>query len=241
MRLRVDLAPRPPYHDELIVVVDALRATTSITILLENGAREVWVASSTGVLRDRARTGDLLLGEREGLPPEGFHHGTSPAALEQLDVNGRRVFFTSDNLPATLESVEHANDVWLASLRNAPLVVEKLVEAAPERVAVVCAGFRGTEALDDAFAAGLLVRALASRQVPLSLGDAARLSAALPVAFANPLEALMASASGRYLLGMGFEDDLVAASRVGADRNLPILAGSEQTGSERLFRFTASP
>jgi hypothetical protein len=85
------------------------------------------------------------------------------------------------------------------------------------------------------------VRALAARRIPLVLGDAARLSAALPVAFTSPLEALVVSASGRFLAGMGFEADLVTASRVGADRAVPVLAGSERTGSGRLYRFVASP
>jgi 2-phosphosulfolactate phosphatase len=143
MRLHVDLTPNPPYGDELVVVVDVLRATTSIALLLEAGAREVWVARSTRAVRERAAADDLLLGEKEGLPPEGFHHGTSPAALARVDVRGRRVFYTSDHLPAALERVDRTEGVWLASLRNAPHLVERLQAAKPDRVVLVCAGFRG--------------------------------------------------------------------------------------------------
>lgn len=241
MRLRVDLTPNPPYGDELVVVVDVLRATTSIGMLLEAGAREVWVTRSTRAARERAGAGDLLLGEKEGLPPEGFHYGTSPAALEPLDVRGKRVFYTSDHLPAALESADRSEGLWLASLRNAPALVERLHAENPARAVLVCAGFRGAEALDDALAAGLIVRALAARGRPLALGDAARLSASLPLAFPGPLEALVNSASGRFLSGMGFEADLVAASRVGADRTVPVLSGSERAAAGRLYRFIAAP
>jgi len=241
MRLRVDLTPDPPYGEELVVLVDVLRATTSIGMLLEAGASEVWVTRSTRAARERAAEEDLLLGEKEGLPPEGFHHGTSPAALERIDVRGRRIFYTSDHLPAALESADRTAGAWLASLRNAPAVVERLDAEAPSQAVLVCAGFRGAEALDDALAAGLIVRALSTRRQPLALEDAARLSASLPVAFASPLEALAASASGRFLRGMGFEADLVVASRVGADRTVPVLQGSERTRAGRLYRFVALP
>lgn len=241
MRLRVHLTPNPPYGDEPIVVVDVLRATTSVGILLERGAREVWVTRQARVAREAAHSGDLLLGEKEGLPPEGFHHGTSPAALTRLDVAGRRVFYTSDHLPDALERIDRSEGVWLGSLRNAPALVERLRSLPAEQLSFVCAGFRGFEALDDALAAGLMVRALSAARDLCELGDAARLSTALLSATPDPLEALAASASGRFLLGMGFEDDLVVASWIGADQSVPILRGAERLNSSRLYRFVAAP
>lgn len=237
MRLRVDLTPNPPYGDEPIVVVDVLRATSSIGLLLERGAREVWVARHARAVREAARAGDLLLGEKEGLPPEGFHHGTSPAALARLDVAGRRVYYTSDHLPAALERIDRGENVWLGSLRNAPALVERLRTLDAEQITFVCAGFRGAEALDDALAAGLMVRALSAGREACELGDAARLSTALLGAAPDLLEALVSSASGRFLQGMGFADDLVVASWVGADRSLPVLQGTARGRFGRLYRF----
>jgi len=241
MSLRVDLTPDPPYGEGIAVLEDVLRATTSIGMLLETGAREVWATRSTRGACERARQGDLLLREKEDWMPEGFHHGTSPTALERIDVHGRRVFCTSGHLPAALESVNRNADVWLASLRNAPAVVERLDAEAPSQAALVCAGFRRAEALDDALATGLIVRALAARDGSFALGNAARLSASLPVANPNPLEALATSASGRFLQGMGFEADLVTASRVGADRTVPVQQGSERSRTGLLYRFVAAP
>ncbi len=241
MRLAVDLTPNPPYADETIVAVDVLRATTSIGMLLEKGAREVWVARSARAALAWAGADDLLLGEKEGLPPEGFHHGTSPAALARLEVRGRRVVYTSDHLPALLERLKRSQGVWLGSLRNAPSLVEQLRTSAPEAVRFVCAGFRGAEALDDALAAGLFVRALQGAREITELEGAARICTALFDRFSHPLEGLVASASGRFLRSMGFEDDLATAARVGADRTVPKLAGSELTAAGPLFRFLPVP
>ena len=241
MRLRVDLLPRPPYDEPRTVVIDVLRATTSIALLLERGAREVWVTARARTARAAAGEGDLLLGEREGIPPEGFHHGTSPRELERLDVAGRRVYYTSDHLPLTLERLDRREGVWLASLRNAPALVARLEAEAPEAVALVCAGFRGAEALDDALAAGYLVRALEGRGLVRDPTDAARLSSALLAAFPNPAEGLWRSASGRFLHGLGYTDDLAVASWIGADEAVPELSEVRELDGRPLFRFVPAP
>ncbi|WP_457630083.1 2-phosphosulfolactate phosphatase [Oceanithermus sp.] len=240
MRLRVDLIPRPPYGESAVVMIDVLRATTSITILLERGAREVWVTPRVSTARQAAREGDLLLGEREGIPPEGFHYGTSPVELEKLDVAGRRVIYTSDNLPIALNRVDR-NRVYLAGFRNAAALLEKLIADDVESVAVVCAGFRGAEALDDALAAGFVARGLRLRLGGnLRLGDAARLAASLLDAYANPVDGLWTSASGRFLNRLGYGDDLAAASLIDVSRTLPVLDRVRRIEGTPLYRFVAS-
>jgi 2-phosphosulfolactate phosphatase len=240
MRLRVDLIPRPPYGESAVVMIDVLRATTSITILLERGAREVWVTPRVSTARQAAREGDLLLGEREGIPPEGFHYGTSPVELEKLDVAGRRVIYTSDNLPVALNRVDR-NRVYLAGFRNAAALLEKLIADDVESVAVVCAGFRGAEALDDALAAGFVARGLRLRLGGnLRLGDAARLAASLLDAYANPVDGLWTSASGRFLNRLGYGDDLAAASLIDVSRTLPVLDRVRRIEGTPLYRFVAS-
>ncbi len=240
MRLRVDLIPRPPYGESAVVLIDVLRATTSITVLLERGAREVWVTSRVSAARAFAREGDLLLGEREGIPPEGFHYGTSPRELEKLDVAGKKIIYTSDNLPGALEKVAHRERVYLAGFRNAAALLDRLQQDEADSVAVVCAGFRGAEALDDALAAGFLTRALRLRRGDdLRLSDAARLAASLLEAYPNPVEGLWTSASGRFLNRLGYGDDLAVAAWVDVNRALPALDKVKKVDGTALFRFVA--
>ncbi len=220
------------------MLIDVLRATTSIAILLELGAREVWVTPRVSTARQAARDGDLLLGEREGIPPEGFHYGTSPVELSKLDVKGRRIFYTSDNLPVALEKIAYRGRVYLAGFRNAATLVDNLVKDETDSVAVVCAGFRGAEALDDALAAGFIARSLRLRLgADLSLGDAARLAASLLDAYANPVDGLWASASGRFLNRLGYGDDLALASLIDAGQVLPVLDKVRKVEGVPLYRF----
>jgi len=242
MRLRVDLIPRPPYGESAVVLIDVLRATTSITILLERGAREVWVTPRVSTARQVAKDGDLLLGEREGIPPEGFHYGTSPVELEKIDVSGKRIIYTSDNLPVALEKIAYRGRVYLAGFRNAAKLLDRLERDEVDSVAVVCAGFRGAEALDDALAAGFITRSLRLKLgSDLRLGDAARLAASLLDAYANPVDGLWASASGRFLNRLGYGDDLAVASLIDTSQILPALDKVRKVEGVPLYRFVARP
>jgi len=238
MRLRVDLIPRPPYGESSVVLIDVLRATTSIITLLEKGAKEVWVTPRISTARQAAREGDLLLGEREGIPPEGFHYGTSPVEIAKLDVAGKRVIYTSDNLPTALEKISYSGRVYLASFHNTAALIKRLLKEVNESVAVVCAGFRGSEALDDALAAGFIARSLHLKRGPdLRLGDAARLAASLLDAYANPVDGLWASASGRFLNRLGYGDDLAVASLIDISETVPILNRVRKIEGVPLYRF----
>jgi 2-phosphosulfolactate phosphatase len=83
-------------HGAVVIVVDTLRASTTMAILLER-AREVIVVRSVKDARALAaeQPGSLLAGERDGLPPEGFDLGNSPVAARHFDCAGRPVIFTS--------------------------------------------------------------------------------------------------------------------------------------------------
>ncbi len=241
MRLRVDLLPRPPYGESVVVLIDVLRATTSITMLLQLGAKEVWVSPNAQSARATARAGDLLLGEKEGIPPQGFHYGTSPLELEKLDVAGKKVFYTSDNLPRALRELGYAGTVYLAAFNNVSSLISRTAQEEPESIALVCAGFKGVEALDDSLAAGFIVRSLQRRHHNLELSDAARLAAALLGAFAQPLDGLWESASGRFLHELGYADDLAVASLVHVSDTLPVLSKTRKIDGVTLYRFTSEP
>jgi len=210
-------------------------------MLLERGAREVWVTPRVSTARHAAREGDLLLGEREGIPPEGFHYGTSPVELDKLDVEGKRIIYTSDNLPGALGKISYRGKVYLAGFRNTAALLDRLKRDGAESLAVVCAGFRGAEALDDALAAGFIARSLLlGHHDRVRLSDAARLAASLLDAYANPIDGLWASASGRFLNRLGYADDLAAASLIDVSHTLPVLDKVRKLEGEPLYRFVAS-
>ncbi len=236
MRVRVELWPRGPYPD-VAVLVDVLRASTSIGLLLARGAREVWVTGSLRAAREFPA--DLRLAEREGLPPEGFHHGTSPVELLRLPAAGLRVVYTSENLPRALDLTRGARAVFLAGLRNARAAAGAAARAARQEVAVVAVGHRGREALDDVLGAGFLAKKLLRSLPGAEPDDGARIAASLLRAFPDPQEALWQSASGRLLRSLGQAEDLAQASLIARDPAAPRLAGLERHRGRTLYRFVA--
>jgi 2-phosphosulfolactate phosphatase len=243
MRLKVDLLPRGPYAD-VVLVVDVLRATTTAPLLFERGLETLFVTPSLKAARAyAAEGGHLLLGERDGLPPEGFNYGASPADLSQVDFSGRTAVMTTQNGPRTLPVVQDARVVLLGSFYNARAAAEAAVELARDEVGVVCAGHEGNESLEDTLAAGFLARrierALEARDgaEPLELRDAARLAIALLRAFPDPQEALVQSVAGRILARLGLHEDLAHASLISQTAMVPVLREVLATDAGPIYRF----
>src|SRR4029079_17534827 len=107
----------------------------------------------------RARIPDSLVGgEREAVRIEGFDVGASP--LEFLERRARTLILSTTNgTKAILEAASHCDSVLLGSLLNLDALVRELRKRG-EDVAILCAGFKGAFALDDAYCAGRIVQEL---------------------------------------------------------------------------------
>lgn len=128
------------------VMVDALRASATITSLVQNGARRVWVATRVAQARDLARElGDaLLVGERRGFPPPGFDAGNSPEGVAGLQLDGRDVVFTSTTGAARLGQLEGAPAVLVGGPVNLASVARAASAHAGNRpIYAIAAGLTG--------------------------------------------------------------------------------------------------
>ena len=231
MRVRVDLLPHMPAPD-VAVIVDVLRASSAIALLLGRGASEVWVTAS---LRAARNLEGLKLGEREGLPPEGFHHGTDLKTLSKIEVEGRRIVYTSENLPRALAALRGTPRLFLGSFRNARALLAKL-EGGTREVRLVASGHRGRVALDDTLAAGFLAKRLV-RAGGEGEGDGFLLATRLLKAFPDPQEGLWQSEVGRWLAGLGFTEDLALATLISHDPVVPELVRQEEALGRPVYVF----
>ena len=187
------------------VIVDVLRATTTLTVALQHGAVRVVPAATPDQarrLRDRM-PGSLLCGERDGRRIEGFDLGNSPFEYEAATVMNRSLVFASTNGSLALLAASRARRRVLAAFVNLSPVVERL--RAERDVAIVCAGKLGRFALEDAACAGLLCQRLRERGAWLA-GASARSAHSLAPRDAGEVRALVqGSAHGRYLRSLGSE------------------------------------
>jgi 2-phosphosulfolactate phosphatase len=219
--VRVSLVPEWATGERLAgcvaVVVDVLRASTTIVHALAAGCREVLPCAEVEEARqaaDRMRAGRVVLaGERGGKPLPGFDVGNSPADFTAGRCRGRSVVLTTSNGTRALLRAAAADRVLVGGFVNFSAVCEQLTrEARP--VHVVCAGDGGEAALEDTLMAGALVEFLSRRQA-VRLNDAARLAWDSFSHHGRVLPgALEVCAGGARLRELGYDDDVRAAGRV---------------------------
>ena len=199
------------------VVIDVLRATTSILTLLERGCAEVIAAPDVESARGYAAGSALRVrtaGEEGGLPPAGFEFGNSPSAFARADVAGSRVVIATTNGTRALHAVRLAPVVVAACLRNRAAAARAAAAAARDGgldLTVVCAGREGRFSLDDAYAAGGVADALVeyfAGRADYRATDAVLAARTLYRAWPDPIEVFRQTAGGRNVLAIGLEKDL---------------------------------
>lgn len=217
--------------DRLVVVVDVLRATTSILAALEAGARGVIPVGSTEeamrVADSRGRRGTLLCGERGGRRIEGFDLGNSPADYTPERVAEATLVYDTTNGTGAIRRARTASEVVLGSFWNLSAVADRIAST-DRSAAVLCAGREGRVSLDDALCAGHLVEAVDERVGALETDDGAYGARALARRTGAPTASwLSGTAAGAALVEIGLEDDLERCARMDVSDGLPTLADGE--------------
>jgi 2-phosphosulfolactate phosphatase len=225
MKLDVAFLPRLLSDPEasVCVMIDALRASTSMVTLLAGGAQEIVVAESPSAARRIARQEPgrhVLAGEENGLAPRGFDYGNSPSEFAALDVTGRRFILSTTNGTRALQRLAASPLVLVGGLVNASAVMRTLLAEAGARrlnAALVCAGLsRGRRlSLEDAVAAGALADRALEDDASLQLTDGALIAQrAIRSYRGDALAAFRRSEHGRALIALGFAHDLDFCAQV---------------------------
>jgi 2-phosphosulfolactate phosphatase len=174
-------------------VVDVVRATSSIAQALASGYERVLccreIEEATALRRE---LGDeaVVGGERNGVVVEGFDVGASPREFATSPRARTLILSTTNGTTAILTAAARCETVLLGSLLNLGAVASAATTAGDD-VAILCAGFKGTFALDDAFCAGRIVQELGGGKT-----DAALAADLIARSFSTPLEGLNARRYG---------------------------------------------
>jgi 2-phosphosulfolactate phosphatase len=223
-QLHVHLTPSAVGPGELAsgvaVVVDVLRATTSMVHALAAGAVSVRPVTSIDEARsvaDELRAGEmrkiLLAGERGGKPIDGFELGNSPREFTATRCRGRTVVMTTTNGTGALVRAADSHRVIVGAFVNFSAVCEWL-RGTEEPMNVVCAGSGGAASLEDTLFAGALVDVFCD-VCELELNDGGRLAWDC---FENHglvlRDSLGLSDAGKLLTAMGYQSDLDAAAAI---------------------------
>src|SRR5438270_5194008 len=216
MRVHVAFTPSEAATAELGIVVDVVRATSAIAQALAAGYRRVLCCAEVEQARAlRASLEDAVVGgERDAVRIEGFDVGASPRELLEPRAE-TLILSTTNGTRAILAAAERCDEVVLGSLLNLDAVAR--AAGAAGEVAVLCAGYKGGFAFDDAYCAGRIVAGLDDAE----RSDAAIAAALLAQAFPRALDGLNARTYGPP----GLEADIEWCARESVLDVVPRLAG----------------
>lgn len=220
-------------QDRTAVVLDVLRATSSMVAALAAGARAIYPAANpeeaVRLLASLGREDTLLCGERKGLKVAGFHLGNSPAEFTPELVSGKRLIMNTTNGTRACLAVAPARRVLIASLLNLGAIARAAAQS--DDLAVLCAGREDRFALEDAVCAGMLLERIGEiRGQPLELDDAGRGALVLARQFTPDAGFLAETAAGQALAEIGLGGDTQDCARLDVHDLVPEM-------SERMIRL----
>ena len=213
------------------VVIDVLRATTTIAWSLENGAEAIEAFADLGALDAAAAAWPaerrLRAGERGGKRVEGYDLGNSPLAVTPELVGGKRIFMSTTNGTRSLAAVRSVPLLVTACLPNRSAVARRLLAEGAQRVWVVGSGWEGDYSLEDSLAAGAVIEAAQEAFAAVTTGNDEALAAlALWQQWRHDPEACLRAAShGQRLIGIGNHDaDFSCCAAVDTLQLVPVQA-----------------
>jgi len=249
MKLRVLFTPNNLeelyFTNRTSVVIDVLRATTTIVTALKNGAREVIPVATVDFAMKVSGNNfggmNLLGGERNTKMIEGFNLGNSPLEYKEEIVNGKTVILYTTNGTRAIVKAKFSENLFICCFNNLTAVASHLVTLNKD-VEIICSGTNGFFSMEDVVCAGKLIAEMMKAMPDIQLYDSAKASLTISKSFGKSiLKLLRETEHGKLLLENGFEDDLKYCSKLSNIDTIPyFVSGSikklDVTGSGNLFK-----
>lgn len=197
-----------------VIVVDVLRATTSIICAVMNGANLVVPTADPGsaaAFSTRIGSKDCILaGERGGIKLPDFALGNSPSEFSADNVRGKTVIISTSNGTGAINSVGGATDVLIGALINKTAVAAEALKLKND-VLIVCAGTDGRPSADDICAAGGIAKAisaLAAGRVAVTASDMTLVACMIYTDWIDSRADLSVTKHYSHLVELGFKEDV---------------------------------
>ncbi len=232
--MKIEVFFSPVGIDELgmrgrnVIIIDVLRATTTICTALSNGAREVIptadIENATKISSNLSSDSRLLGGERQGKKIDGFDLGNSPAEYSPEKVRNKSIIFTTTNGAGAIHKCRYASTALVASFVNVSAIVETIVEIGGTWT-ILCSGRQGAFSVEDATCAGMII----SKVKEVSEVDTEDAGLTTLILYKNYKKSILGmmkkSQHGQYLVSIGFEEDLKFCSNVDGVPVVPVVSG----------------
>jgi len=206
------------FFQKNVVVVDLLRATSTIITALANGAKNIIPTSSVEeavkIAKNLEKSTFLLCGEKNTKIIEGFDLGNSPLDFTEERVKDKKIILATTNGTKVFSLLKHSQNVLVYSSLNLTAISQKMAELGDEWI-IICSGRNGFYDESDSIAAGLLISKIKKSGEDIQLNDAGRTSLILFEKFKDDLRGFLKSTDhGKILIDNGFEADIDFISEI---------------------------
>ena len=231
MQIDVALSPSEIGHINLrgntVVVIDVLRASSTIIAAVENGCERVIPVrderDAFTTAKACSKTQPLLCGERNGVKIKGFDLGNSPREYLPQVVKNRTLILTTTNGTQLFQYAAAAAKVFIGALVNAQALASLLLHE-KRNIVILCAGKEGRFSLEDCYCAGIIchkIRSMCGNDILIS--NTAQMSEIIYNSYdSKTLEMLKYSEHGQYLTSIGFDKDLDACAATDSSATIPV-------------------
>lgn len=222
----VNEASSARFHHKTAIIIDVLRATSTIATAISAGALCVIPAETVMEARALQRPGDLLGGERFCRKIAGFDLGNSPEEYTEQVVGGKRIVLTTTNGTRAIHKAMRADHVLTASLLNTEACARTALDLRRD-IVILCAGSHDEFAIEDGICAGRVLDKLQSLSgAPVEMDDFGMAMLALyRNRSSNILDTILGGNSGKRLIKLGMKRDIEACSSLDVLRDVPRLQG----------------
>jgi 2-phosphosulfolactate phosphatase len=233
--MKIEVFFSPVSVDELgmrgrnVVIIDVLRASTTICTALRNGAREVIptpdIENATKISANLSGGSRLLGGERQGKKIDGFDLGNSPLEYTPEKVGGKTIVFSTTNGAGAIYKCRYASMAIVGSFVNISAIVQTIIDIGGTWT-ILCSGRQGAFSVEDATCAGAIISKV-NAIVKVETDDAGLTAVILYNKFKKSILGMMKqSEHGKYLASISFEEDLKFCAETDSVPVIPIVDGT---------------
>ena len=218
--MKVTLSFEESISEDVSIMVDVLRASTTITAALDKFHEVIPCFTPKEAFKLRDETGGVIAGERGGAKIEGADIGNSPNAIKDLDSDSKTLILTTSNGTRILENMN--SQVLIGCMNNAKASAETSLKLADTHIDVVMAGVRGEFAIEDYLAAGEIIYQISKKCPDCEISEYAKSAILASRDFKAVEKAFYESRSGIRLKNLGYEKDLKYSLNKNSTKNVGI-------------------
>ena len=196
-----------------VVVIDVLRAGSTIVTALYHGARGIIpvadMGEATKIAQNLDSSGYLLCGERNGYKIDGYHLGNSPLEYQNDNIFNKTLILNTTNGTRSIARSHLAHSVYIGTFLNLNRIIEELKNSERE-VMLICAGSNNRLSLEDLLCAGAIINGLSQGSLPNDATDGAQIAFSLYEKFSKDIETVIRRSNNGEWLSENFGEEQVA-------------------------------